>query len=152
MAATSPFPWFWCNPAGSRPNLGAISTELKSKGARLVITVADTCNAIIPVTEVPLTARGVIEERIRTMFLNYKGSILVTSSKRDQRSWYYPFGGGGFFTEKFLRLLRNPPDNPDNKLWDGILESARKEIAVPYPGGPITQVPEIPTPDLVFSP
>ena len=148
-AAASLFPWFYCNPAASRPNLEAISKELKAKGARLVITVADTCNVILPVTETPLAAKGVIEERIRAMFLNYKGSILITSSKREQASWYYP--SGGIFTAKFFQLLRDPPDIDHSKLWDAILEKAREKILVSSPGQrPIIQEPEIPIPELVF--
>lgn len=149
MAATSQFPWFYCDPADSRPNLEAISRELKAKGARLVITVADTCNVILPVAETPLAAKGVIEERIRAMFLNYKGSILITSSKRGQYSWYYP--SGGIFTAKFFQLLRDPPDIDHSKIWDAILENAREKIMVSSPGQqPIIQQPEIPIPELVF--
>jgi hypothetical protein len=148
-AAASLFPWFYCNPAASRPNLEAISKELKAKGARLVITVADTCNVILPVTETPLAAKGVIEERIRAMFLNYKGSILITSSKREQASWYYP--SGGIFTAKFFQLLRDPPEIDHSKLWDAVLEKAREKIMVSSPGQrPVIQEPEIPVPELVF--
>jgi hypothetical protein len=148
-AAASRFPWFFCNPAASRPNLEAISRDLRAKGARLVITVADTCNVILPVAEAPLAAKGVIEERIRAMFLNYKGSILITSSKREEASWYYP--SGGIFTARFFQLLRDPPDIDHSKLWDAILEKAREKIMVSSPGQrPITQQPEIPSPELVF--
>jgi len=147
--AASRFPWFFCNPENKRPNLEAIGRDLKAKGARLVITVADTCNIILPVAEAPLASKGVIEERIRAMFLNYKGSILVTSSKREQESWYNPTGG--LFTVKFLRLLREPPDVDQSKLWDAILERARERILVDSSGGrQIIQEPEIPVPDLVF--
>jgi len=149
MPAQSKFPWFFCNPAASRPNLEAISRELGKKGARLTITVADTCNVIIPVPEEPLKAKGVIEQSIRTLFSNYKGNILITSSKRGQYSWYYPTGG--LFTGKFLGLLRNPPDVEPRRLWQAIFARLQERIMVSAPSGPVIQEPEAPVAtDLVF--
>ena len=149
MPAQSIFPWFFCNPPTGRPNLEAIGRELASKGARLTITAADTCNVIIPVPEEPLKARGLIEEHIRAMFLNYRGNILLTSSKRGQFSWYYPTGG--VFTSKLLRLLRNPPDAEPQDLWKAIFAKIQEKIMLSFPGGSVVQEPEIPVAtNLVF--
>jgi hypothetical protein len=149
IAAQSQLPWLYCDPPASRPNLEAISRQLAGKGARLTITVADACNVIIPVPEEPLKARGVNEDNIQTLFRAYKGNILFTSSKRQQYSWYY--STGGLFTEKLLRVLRNPPDAEPAALWEAVFERLREPIEVRTPSGPIVQAPEIPAaPNLVF--
>ena len=146
--SSSAFPSFICGigpptaeELNALPNLQLLAYELKAKGARLTLAVADTCNAIQPVRELEAPVRaGAAPDQIRTMFLNFRGFILMSSSKTGEFSWYQQ--EGGLFTTRFLKLLKNPPQAPAARLWDSVIATATKAFPVTSDGVSVMQTPQ----------
>lgn len=134
-AATAPFkdeqsifPWLYCDETGPHPGLEEISKVLAAKRPRLTIAVSDACNVVLPIAEEPFFERGVIDQKTRALLRDYKGTVLVSSSKRGEYSWYLESGGA--FTTKFMQVLRNLPSTPPGKLWNVVIEKSTQEIVV----------------------
>lgn len=128
------FPSLLCSsaPDAQLPNLEEISNILRQSGARLVIVVADSCNEL---TERPPTRRRFLlrynpASIVRTMFLNFKGYILMSSSIKGEAS-FYPIDGPGFFTSQLLDALQMPVGGPPEGLWNAALEKAKTPILLP---------------------
>jgi hypothetical protein len=148
VRSTSQFPSFYCSttdPLADSPNLYDVSTVLAAKGARLVITVADTCNAVIPLP-LPQVAPAVAppsrrEQQLRRLFLEYKGLLIMSSSVPGQFSWYYP--NGGIFTRRLLSTLQTVSAPGASGLWKDVTNEATKQISVESANGPaVIQTPQ----------
>jgi hypothetical protein len=136
------FPWLICDelvPVEKTPNLSEINTTLMKKGARLTITVADACNkSLTEEAGAPrIAAPAPDRDRIRTMFRQFRGNLVMSGSKRGQLSYYWV--DGGLFTIQFVKHLVNPPSTAPAKLWDETIERATKAIMVQRPTGPPEQ-------------
>jgi Caspase domain len=143
----STFPSFVCDDGPTNaealkalPNLQALGHELKAKGARLTLAVADTCNVLQAVPEPEVPTRGADADQIRAMFLNFRGLILMSSSKTGEFSWYQY--EGGLFTTRFLELLKNPPPAPATRLWDSVIAAATTAFPVTSDGVTVIQSPQ----------
>ncbi|MGO9173380.1 MAG: caspase family protein [Rhodomicrobium sp.] len=142
--SASNYPSFQCDdpehpsPVSDLPNLEDISTQLRGKNARLTLTVADSCNKLAEVQpEVGAEERNlrVPKNRIGTLFLQFQGYALVTSSSPDEFSYYYPTSPAlGFFTQQFITNLESPmTGTEDAKVWEVVLTNTKKEIVVANP-------------------
>jgi hypothetical protein len=127
--AQSAYPWFYCkpDPGKPRPNFESITGLLAAKNPRLLISVADTCNVILPITEPPSSAKGLAADSIREMYTNFKGTIMISSSIRGQKSWYLP--SGGLFSARFIPSLIDPPD-VGKDAWKALIKQATETIHV----------------------
>jgi Caspase domain len=131
--SASIFPSIECSTALGQPilNLADIAKQLGDKKARLTIVGADSCNNIVPA---PPVKRGpaVSPSRgtIQTMFLRYRGSILIASSSPGEFSFYSDHSIG-LFTKQFIDALNNPPRAAPQLIWELVLARATAPIDVP---------------------
>jgi hypothetical protein len=107
-----------------------IIAALKRKNPRFFIAIADSCNNVLdkysPTRDYFLGRPK--QESYRQLFLNYRGNIVVSSSKPGQYSWgtsQY----GGLFTRTFLGSLKRELAS-SNPKWQNIMQRAEKPIKV----------------------
>lgn len=112
------------------PNLEDISNELRAKGAGLTIVGADSCNNFVSVPPTKFAPAFIASHRMRTMFLNYRGYILVSSSSPGEFS-FYADRSTGLFTSQLLGVLKNPPNVAPNSIWEQVIARATVPISVP---------------------
>jgi hypothetical protein len=115
------------------PNLEDLSNVLREKGARLTIVGADSCNKLVSQPQPPLAQVAPVPvppERIRAMFRDFKGYILISSSSTDEYS-FYPDNSIGIFTNQFIHALEHPPGVKPERLWSVVLSKATIAVAVP---------------------
>lgn len=85
------------------------------------MAVADSCN-VVPVPAPPaITQRGLApyflsENAIRSLFLDYKGSLIAGGARVGQFS-IYPAGGVGYFTRRFTSAVREIQAAAEGTLW-----------------------------------
>lgn len=149
-ATQGKFPEFFCDEAvfangQSAARLSQIVADIKRKGPRLTIAIADTCNKddVLPPAIVPQGAgRPPKKQAIKRLFLDYRGTITVSGAIPGQSSWYRVTGLdiGGLFTQQFLTAL-NTALGSDAPLptWAKVLDAATKRIEI-QPRPPATEV------------
>ncbi|MGA7327274.1 MAG: caspase family protein [Rhodomicrobium sp.] len=132
--AGSKFPSLQCTTdlTAALPNLEDISNALRKKGARLTITAADSCNRLPEQELAPLGKAAILppRNRIRTMFLNFKGYILISGASTDEFA-FYKRNDSGEFTKQFLNALDYPPNVKPELLWQEVLDRASKVLPTP---------------------
>ena len=152
-AAMSRFPWLYCGPVAPFPSLENIASRLKVKNARLTIVMADSCNVVMPISAAAPAAPFEVSsaaQRIRTMFMKYKGSLIVSSSARDEYSWYRKTGG--LFTTKLVPLLSDPPSEIANsKLWSEILKKTNPTVGSPSDPSYVLEHPQFDDSQLIYT-
>jgi hypothetical protein len=128
VASTSIFPWLECDWNGPFKNLKTFNQQLLGKGARLTITVADTCNAPVnaDVTLEPFEAQGLHDDQMKAMFLHFEGSLVMSSSKQGSLSKY--MGNGGLFTKKFIGNLKSTSLVAEKDLWSDVIRRTKERI------------------------
>ncbi len=107
-----------------------IIAALKRKNPRFFMAIADSCNNVLdkysPSRDFFLGTPK--PESYRQLFLNYRGNVVVSSSKPGQYSWgtsQY----GGLFTRAFLGSL-NKELASSNPKWQNIMQRADEPIKV----------------------
>jgi len=155
-ASQSKYPSFECEKNAATPenvallpNLEKISEALRSKGARLTIVVADSCNRVLSGPFKVYAKKGAEPSRIKAMIQDFKGSILMSSSVRGQRSWYT--SDGGLFTGRLIDTLRAPESSTPDDLWKDSIEEITADIVLP-PGVEETHQKPQAVVDLVYAP
>jgi hypothetical protein len=113
------FPFLACGrDVRNTPNLDLIATWLAEKKPRLTIVMSDACNAFEggsgPAAESFFASgtRALTEDaRLRSLFVEARGTVLMTGSQRGHYSYYDTsfFHPGGFFTRAFLSTLDGMP-------------------------------------------
>jgi len=113
------FPFLACGrDVRNTPNLDLIATWLAAKRPRLTIVMSDACNSFEggtgPAAERFFAGgtRGTVEDlRLRSLFVEARGTVLMTGSQRGHYSYYDTnfFHPGGFFTREFLTALESIP-------------------------------------------
>ena len=112
------------------PKLEDLSTALTKKGARLTITIADSCNNAVGALQMMQVAGKMTKEQIWAMYRDYKGHILMSSSATGEFS-FYELGDNGY--GKFTAQLEtahyvSPPENVEYEgLWNYV-ESRVKNV------------------------
>ncbi len=91
--------------------LSYVYNELKGKGARLNLVLADCCNNKIGLSQV--TANSFLNlqadnrpdiTKLKKLFMNAKGSIISAAAKAGEYSWANYLGG--FYTISFIQALK----------------------------------------------
>jgi hypothetical protein len=146
--SASKYPSFDCEKDGADeesvvqlPNLENISKSLRSKGARLTLVAADSCNVVLPRAAQFFAAKGFAQSRIKAMFRDFKGSILMSSSVRGQYSWYT--SDGGLFTNRLIDILRTPDAQGPQDLWVDAIKAIQADIDVNAGGVKTLQKPQV---------
>ena len=85
--------------------LEEINEELKRKAPRLLVSLADCCNNILPYEEPIAMNPTLIGEVYKKLFLQSEGHIIATSSLPGQYS--FATNNGGYFTNGFLESIRD---------------------------------------------
>ena len=117
------FPFLACGTTvNATPNLDMIAAWLAEKKPRLTIVMADACNSFdsgsgsAPDPASIAGNRTLMEDlRLRGLFVEARGTVLMTSSQRGRFSYYGTglFNPGGLFTRQFLNVLNAmPPGQP----------------------------------------
>jgi hypothetical protein len=134
---TSAFPSFFCALSGPYPSLAAVSKQLAQK-ARLTIAIADTCNVVMPEQPAagvppPPSAAAPRTLQLQNLFVKSSGTLVFSSSKPGEFSWYLPTGG--FFTRRLLASLDSATSAGEPGLWSVVDARATTEIKIPMPDG-----------------
>ncbi|GAB5551355.1 MAG: hypothetical protein Sapg2KO_09460 [Saprospiraceae bacterium] len=85
--------------------LDAITEQLKAKAPRLLVSLADCCNNILPYEEPVAMNTALVGEVYKKLFLQTEGHIIATSSLPGQFS--FATNNGGYFTNGFLATIRD---------------------------------------------
>jgi hypothetical protein len=120
------FPFLACGTdVRNTPDLDLIATWLAEKRPRLMVVMSDACNSFEggsgPAAEGFFAGtRGLTTDlRLRSLFLEARGTVLMTGSQRGHYSYYDTslFHPGGFFTKEFLSVLDSIPAD-QRTTWD----------------------------------
>lgn len=119
------------------PGLLAIHQQLKSKNARLCITLGDCCNHLVnnmrgmvkkTVAPTVLTLPGdSVNAAYRKLFLNVTGDVLIASSQPPQQSCAHP-DSGSFYTRSFDEALLLASQYNKNISWETLLRDAQTRL------------------------
>ncbi len=124
----------WQNTLG----LESVANMLKQKKPRLLIVIGDTCNKPMGGSRGEEIARGEKDENYKELFLNYRGTILASSSITGQ----YSYGNtqtGGLYTSAFLNSLSKELASSGTPSWKTLMGRANTPINV---GSGVVQQPQ----------
>lgn len=103
--------------------LESINEQLKAKAPRLLVSLADCCNNILPYEEPIAMNTALVGEVYKKLFLQTEGHIIATSSLPGQFS--FATNNGGYFTNGFLETIRDlasVESDLDQVSWDKVLK------------------------------
>lgn len=124
---------------GARYELSKIHDQLKSKNARLTITIGMCCNYgqeppsdnLALITYYGENEKPLIDENIQDLFLKYKGDIIISSAKPNE----YSFGGWrvrdlkmDFFTYALIKQFGNLMSQSNFITWESLMNSVRDKV------------------------
>jgi hypothetical protein len=150
------FPEFTCKRTQNSPDAGlsiVVEELLKEKKPRFVLAIADTCNGVGS----PLLPRGKLlpttnkKAGLRHLFLDYSGTLMMSSAKPWENAWYMVEGDadkiGGLFTGQLLPIITEQIAANDAKVrWEDIARAGTIPITVD--DGVNTQTPQFEAPNL----
>lgn len=127
--STTPWPNIYFSQNGQGIRYESIIKDLEKKNPKLLITIVDACNNLIPNESAPLRARTamfnytpdyVLEHNYKQLFLETSGTIKITSSAVGEFAW----GGkaGGVFTRSFIDKLNRAVTSENGIDWQDILD------------------------------
>ncbi len=120
--------------------LSWVHNTLKSKGARLTVTIGMCCNARqgVPGRNSPsfspnYGATYVDDEMaaaIRSMFLKYQGDIIISSASPNESSYACgtPIGDTDYFTFSLINQFNTVLPNKSNPNWESMLKEIREDV------------------------
>jgi len=118
--------WPAMNLSGDDLPLKTVRETLKAKNPRLLIVMADTCNA--PGSGGGFDARDAGKaNNYKVLFLKYRGTITASSSEPGEYS-YSNATIGGFYTNAFLNSLTTELVSNQTPSWDAIMERANAPL------------------------
>lgn len=110
---------------------------MEEKKPRLIISIADCCNNIIPDESAPTTiskrefylgvSMNFVKRNYEELFLNQSGSIIMSSSRPGELSWGTRYGG--LFTLTFFKSLNKELLSSQSPDWTVLLDRASIQIA-----------------------
>ncbi len=118
-----------------------ITHYLLKKRARLVISIADTCNEYLDESYAPYEylepfPRSALnlERAYRKLFLDYRGLIMAAGSAPGGYSYYWVPNGGGIFTQSWLASMEtNASLLGEDVSWEHVFETTLQLVeAVDY--------------------
>lgn len=107
--------------------LEKIHNRLKKKNARLTVSLADACNALVPIRESDVDAldlEEIPESVYKNLFLDKKGDVIVSSSSATEYS-YCNAANGSFYTIAFLNALHEGTTNTE---WEDVLGTTKTAV------------------------
>lgn len=144
MQDRSEFPQMCLGADFSKQNqwvpLEDVKNEISKQHPRFLLVFGDLCNSsdpgISPKFNVLSSASAseinpTQKEAIKRLFLNCRGSIIASGSKKGEVSWYYNSEtemGGGFFTKAFLNELKIYCSSTPNADWETLMERVKKSV------------------------
>lgn len=106
-----------------------VYNELKDKGARLLIVMADACNSVVPEgaidTRLALRSGKELPESYKKLFLEARGAILASSSIPGQYS--YSGNKGSQFTVAFIESVRKALTTT-TPAWEPIMKESTRPL------------------------
>lgn len=117
-----------------------VHKTLKSKGARLTVTITMCCNArqgapgrIAPTFSANYGNSYIdqdMSESIKKMFLDYKGDIQITSASPAESSWACDsnIGPTDFFTINLIDLFNNFLPKQSRPDWEGMMKKIKEDV------------------------
>lgn len=130
----SKFPYFYCSDGGDTDfGLNDVDINLKTKSARLVIGIADTCNVVLgqrPPQAAAATGASIDQlAALRQLFLLSRGVVLMSGSKPGEFSWYR--ASGGLFSGQLFRALDNVIATKGlTSTWKIVTDKASRPLSV----------------------
>ena len=115
----------------------SIHEKLKNKNARLTLTIGDLCNSIPRMrnrtagqTEIPFKSGFLFDnQKLKKLFIETKGDLISTSSKKGQ--WSYTMGNdsNGHFTNAFIDAFTKEASKVSNfnGSWTSLFSNAYEE-------------------------
>lgn len=113
-----------------------LNKKILEKKPRLLISVADSCNNFLdfnfPTVDgsraAPLPySKQLIESNYSRLFMEVKGSIIVSSSLPGEYSWAYP-GYGGLWTLEFLKTYKRAVYTEAEPDWNTIMKTIADNV------------------------
>ncbi|NUB25278.1 caspase family protein [Azospirillum brasilense] len=135
----SRFPRLACsrNPVGN-PQLEDAAMTLRTRKARLVIAIADSCNSFLG--QVPAMMSGPEgEAALRRLFDGYQGTLILAGADYGQFSWYTQ--SGGVFSAQLFDALTNELEKQDSARWERVITAATRASETNYNGRIYIQQP-----------
>lgn len=126
--------------------LSVVKNTLEQKRPRLLIVIGDTCNKPTRTSREEETPRNENPENYKELFLNYRGIIAVSSSKKGQFSYGNP-QSGGIYTNAFLASLSAELASSNRPSWDALFKRTDKPLPV---GQGVVQEPNIVTVNVTY--
>jgi hypothetical protein len=128
----TPWPALYLTNSDLGVDLAQVIELLSSKGARLVIAIADCCNNILPLRQAPPIKKGTanlskIKAGYKKLFCQQRGLVAAASSKPGQLSWCYE--SGALFTLKLMDTLDEEAADSKRVCWEDILERVAVSIS-----------------------
>jgi hypothetical protein len=131
----SPWPNLYFSRVEKGIDFDLIGQKLETYNPRFLMVIADACNNIISDEYAPPLVRKMIfmrtpeqslEENYRKLFLDFKGVVMMTSSKAGEYSW--GTNRGGLFTLALLQNLANEVKFSSDPSWYTILDKAAVQV------------------------
>jgi hypothetical protein len=119
---------------GNSVSEGEVYNKLKAKGARLNITIVDSCNSKIGMDK-PTYGEGVImkpsdagisRKGVETLFLKTRGNVLMAAANKGEKALANK-QIGGFFIHSFLNafMYETSIANTSTPGWESMVKSAQ---------------------------
>lgn len=145
----SPWPTFSFANEWKGVDFEYVNQQLIQKRPRLLLSIADTCNNVLPERATPPLAHNAVRAglylQVDVTSLNYQslfrdsdGAYLASSSTAGQYSWYKT-SGGGYFTNAFIQALQEELDGLEETNWLIVFQKASEDPS-------FEKLPEIQTP------
>ncbi len=120
-------------PDSEETTLEAIHKKLKSKGARLSITLGDCCNNLMLANQMPMVKplqfRSIFVENdiLRILFKDSKGDILICSAKKGERALCHT-NTGGWYSSAWQEALSHAQNSNNTITWETFLQDADRRL------------------------
>ncbi len=114
---------------GRHLKMTEVRNLLLQKKPRLLIVMVDACNALSNRDDFIYSRATEKPENYRELFLNYRGTIVASSSKRGQYAWSNE-AVGGLYTDAFLRNMNQELASSGRPSWKELMERANTPLMV----------------------
>lgn len=133
----SPWPNLYFCLNGQGVHYDTVFNDLEKKNPRLLLSIADVCNNLLPDNRAPLRARALIfeetpeyvrEHNYKQLFLEATGSIRIASASVGEFSWGGP--NGGVFTRSFIKSIKDSVKSTNGIDWNSILDESYNQTTL----------------------
>lgn len=131
----SPWPNLYFSIRDEGVEYEKVVSILQNKNPRLLVTISDVCNNMIPDRGAPvlvraMVLRGEVEKKVNEnygrLFLQTRGLVRVTSSRAGEFAWATT--AGGTYTLAFLKSMQYELSSSAPTDWNKLLDRAAYEV------------------------